>query len=99
MLFQRPNGVEQVITYASRTLNNAEKNYSVFKQKCVAIVWGIQKMKAYLEDYHFVIRTGVSLVIQKFDFEIEYRKGKLIVILDALYREPVENTNSDFYLV
>lgn len=42
VLSQEQDGKERVISYASRSLNNAEKNYTVTDQECLAVVWAIK---------------------------------------------------------
>lgn len=48
VLTQNLDGGERVIAYASRTLNQVEKNYSATELECLAVVWGIRRMRDYL---------------------------------------------------
>lgn len=57
VLTQEINGQEHVIAYASRSLNKSEINYTVTEKECLAVIWGIQKMRPYLEGYTFKIIT------------------------------------------
>jgi len=48
VLSQGPIGKDLPIAYASRTLNNAERNYPTVEKELLAIVWGCKYFRQYL---------------------------------------------------
>ena len=48
---------DRVIAYASRALNQAEKQYSVIQQKCLAIVFALKQFRHYLLGRSFELLT------------------------------------------
>ncbi|KAI8117109.1 Retrovirus-related Pol polyprotein from transposon 17.6 [Lucilia cuprina] len=79
-------GPDAVLT---QTLNDTEKkkNYSATEKECLAIAWGVRKMKPYLEGYELA-RWAVEL--QQYKFDIQYRRGKQNVVADAFSRQHVQ---------
>ena len=101
VLTQSDGETEQVIAYASRSLNKAEKNYSVTELECLAVKWGIWKMRGYLEGYHFIIQTDHQSL--KWLDKIENPSGRLARWamelsqwdFDIEYRKGTENNVAD----
>ena len=57
VLMQVQNGEPRVIAYASKSLTKPEQNYSATERECLAVVWGIEKYRPYVEGTHFKVFT------------------------------------------
>lgn len=51
------NGYDRPISFISRALNDAERNYGTTEKECLAIIWSVYEFKHYLTACHFVIYT------------------------------------------
>jgi hypothetical protein len=57
VLSQGEIGKDLPIAFASRSLNNAERNYSTTERELLAIVWGVRYFRPYLYGTKFTIVT------------------------------------------
>ena len=63
ILAQKSESGDHVVAYASRTLNQAEKNYSTSEKECVAVIFGIKKFRCYIASQHFkVVSDHIALL-------------------------------------
>ena len=60
VLGQREYGKPYVIYYASKTLNEAQRNYTIAKKELLAVVFALDKFRAYLVGYFIVVFTDHS---------------------------------------
>jgi hypothetical protein len=104
VLYQEQEGMKRVISYASRGLNKAEKNYPPHKREFLALKWSIcDKCKDYLYGQRFTVLTDNNPVtyvlttttghrwlaaLSTFNFDIKYRPGKNSTDADALSHLP-----------
>jgi hypothetical protein len=51
------SGVEIPVAFANKSLNPAQKNYSVTKMECLALVYGVKKFRHYLMGRRFIVET------------------------------------------
>ena len=60
-LFQtHPDGKRHPVGYWSRTLNQAERRYSVPEQECLAVVWSLLTLRPYLAFEKFTVNSDQS---------------------------------------
>ncbi|CAG8781921.1 25023_t:CDS:2 [Racocetra persica] len=77
ILFQRDlQGRERVISYASRSMSSAERNYSVTEQECLAVVWSLHNGRL----------ARWILALQEYTFTVVYRARKSHSNADSLSR-------------
>ncbi|GFV48740.1 retrovirus-related Pol polyprotein from transposon 297 [Trichonephila clavipes] len=74
------------IAFASRTLNKAERNYTVTERECLVVIWALNKFKTY-----FGSLPVKALKLSEFNIEWEHRPGVQNVFADVLSRNPVGN--------
>jgi len=57
MIFKFKMRVEDPIAYASRTLTPAERNYPLFEQEALGVVWVFQQFRTYLIGHKTTVIT------------------------------------------
>ena len=57
LMQEQPNGDRLPVGYWSRSLNDAERNYSTTEKECLAVVWAVLLLRPYLEGVQFTVRT------------------------------------------
>ena len=60
VLGQREDGKPHVVYYASKTLNEAQRNYTTTEKELLAVVYALDKFRAYLVGSDIVIFTDHS---------------------------------------
>ena len=94
-------GKEVVIAYASKTLNQAEKNYCITEQEMLAIVWGIEHFRRYLYGRKFIVMTdhlGCKILRKANDAKGKRARWEAKLMqydFEIIYRPGEKNKNAD----
>jgi hypothetical protein len=100
ILSQGPTGRDLPIGYVSRTLVNAENNYTTTKKELLAIVWGCKRFRQFLYGTKFTIVTDHKPLTWVFNVKVpSSRLLRWILKLeeydyDIVYKPGVRNTNA-----
>ncbi|GFY28445.1 retrovirus-related Pol polyprotein from transposon 17.6 [Trichonephila clavipes] len=81
---------QKPIAFASRTLNKAERNYTVTERECLAVIWALNKFKTYFGPLPVKVITDHA-ALTKLTNEWEHRPGVQNVAADLLSRNPVDS--------
>ena len=102
VLAQEYDGKKFVVSYASRTLSSAERNYGATEREALAIVWATKHFRPYIEGMEVSIRTDCqALQWMKEAKDVTGRLARWAMHLTAFqikeinYRPGKINTNAD----
>ena len=99
---QIQDGKEVFISYSSRNLNAAERNYSAIEREALAIVYGIKRYRHYLQDNQFeIISDHRPLLWLETHKDEKSRLRRWAIELSSLkykitYKPGKEHANADF---
>ena len=90
----------RVIAYASRTLSQAERNYSVIQRECLAIVEALKQFRHYLLGQHFTLLTDHAPLQWLSAQKMEGMLARWSLVMQEydftiVYRKGRENGNAD----
>ena len=76
LLQEQQEGDMRPVGYWSRTLNSAERGYSPTERECLAVVWGVTKLRPYIERTKFTVRTDHNAL--RWLMNVDDPSGRLI---------------------
>jgi hypothetical protein len=96
VLSQEVDGVRQPIAYASRTLTAQErKASSIYELECLAVLFGTDKFRRYLENREFLLETDNQALSWLLSHPRQLGKiGRWVARISSLKFEVRHNTNT-----
>jgi hypothetical protein len=101
VLSQGEIGKDLPVAFASRSLNRAEKNYSVMERELLAIVWGVRYFRPYLYGTKFTVVTDhkpLTWIMSVKDPGSRLLKWRIKLEeydYEILFKNGILNTNAD----
>jgi hypothetical protein len=101
ILSQKQEGKERVISYFSRPLNKAEKNYSITEKEAMAMVKAIMHFRPYLFGRRFTVITDHQALVylqanrQPTGRLARWQNKLMDFEFDVIFRPGSKNTNAD----
>ena len=84
VLVQLQQGILKPLSFWSRQLNNAQRNYSATNRELLAVSYNVDKFRSYLGDHLIVVRTDyrplVGSVTKKADTALPIPRHHLLKI-------------------
>ena len=100
ILTQKIDGIERVIMYASKALNEIEQKYQVYEQECYAVVWSAELFRKYIRNNKTVVLSDCAALQWLKSRKIGARVERWILRLqefdlDIRHRKGVDSTDVD----
>ena len=90
-----PDGTEEPIAFASKTLTPTEKNYSQVEKEALSIIFGVRKFHQYLSGRHFQLTNDHKPILAIFSPE----KSLQVMRLQRLQRWALIMMGYDYHIV
>lgn len=63
VLYQECDGIEHPVAYASKSLTTVQRSYFTTEKELLAVIFGIEKFRSYVEGTHFTVETDHSSLL------------------------------------